>query len=314
MLVAAHELQLVHRDLKPENIMVEERADSGERAIVVDFGLAFLVESDQESLSRMTQEGIVAGTPAFLSPEQAQGRALAPSSDIYSFGCVMYEMFTGHTVFLGKEPIALLNQHIFVTPPGPREAYPEANVPVAIDSLISHMLEKDPDARPTALEVRDWLGKVLGNETVRDRGRPEALLAPRKDRSITHAPNENTDRFVPSSENAAVKTPAGARIGFLASELPPEWIVGLATARFSCGIVASKDAANFRVIVIDDATEELVKEVSEVTTVIALTSATEISDLTGLMKAGAFDVISKPFELPDLVKKVERAWRKSQRT
>ena len=90
----AHELKIVHRDLKPENVMICTQPDGGERAVVMDFGLAKERRADAE-LQKLTATGIILGTPEFMSPEQLRGRPLDPRTDVYSLSLMTYEMLTG---------------------------------------------------------------------------------------------------------------------------------------------------------------------------------------------------------------------------
>ncbi|MGB9338064.1 MAG: serine/threonine-protein kinase, partial [Polyangiales bacterium] len=91
VLASAASIGLIHRDLKPENIILDRTRD-GERTVVVDFGLAYILESEESG--RLTRAGEGLGTPDYLSPEQARGLSLSPACDIYSLGCVLYEMLT----------------------------------------------------------------------------------------------------------------------------------------------------------------------------------------------------------------------------
>ena len=103
-LVAAHEQGVVHRDVKPQNMMLTPQSE----VKIMDFGI---VRENGES--SMTQTGLVIGTPDYMSPEQAEGKAdLDQRSDIYSFGVVLYEIFTGSTPFKGTTPMGVAMQHI----------------------------------------------------------------------------------------------------------------------------------------------------------------------------------------------------------
>ena len=89
VLTAAHEIALVHRDLKPENVILEPTADGRERVVVIDFGIAFVLDAELDG--RITTADNVCGTPRYYSPEQARAEEIEPPSDIYSFGCVLFE-------------------------------------------------------------------------------------------------------------------------------------------------------------------------------------------------------------------------------
>ena len=121
-MAAAHTAGIVHRDLKPSNIMVTE---SG-RVKVLDFGLAKLVESSAvPGSSANTEAGKVVGTAAYMSPEQAQGQKVDARSDVFSFGCVLYEMLTGRRAFQGDSAISTLAAIIHLEPPSMEGTAPD---------------------------------------------------------------------------------------------------------------------------------------------------------------------------------------------
>ena len=121
------------------------RATSGSRedgtAKLGDFGLAVALDR-----SRLTEAGMMVGTVAYMPPEQALGRQADARSDLYSLGCVLYEMVTGRPPFLGDDPVAIISQHINTPPVAPSWHNPE--VPRALEALILRLLAKDPDERP----------------------------------------------------------------------------------------------------------------------------------------------------------------------
>jgi len=138
----AHQKGLVHRDLKPENIMVLGGRAGGDVAKVLDFGIAKVVGCDDEGLR--TREGIVLGTPRYMSPEQSQDLPLDGRSDLYSLGVILYEMVVGRPPFTEGAAIEILMAHISTPPPTiPREL----GVPAAIEGVIMHALSKKPESR-----------------------------------------------------------------------------------------------------------------------------------------------------------------------
>ena len=170
-MASAHEQGIIHRDLKPANVMVTE---DGERVKVLDFGLAKLTSSrgaadDLGELPTLTQtrEGMVMGTPHYMSPEQAKGEVVDHRSDIFSFGVMLFEMATGEKPFEGTSAIELLSAVLRDQPPPLTTTHPE--LPDSLDSLVQRCLEKNPDRRyQTAREV---LNDLRGMPTESESGR-----------------------------------------------------------------------------------------------------------------------------------------------
>jgi serine/threonine protein kinase/DNA-binding CsgD family transcriptional regulator len=132
----AHERDIIHRDIKPANIMVTPEG----QVKIMDLGLALPREA-----KRVTAPGMVIGTPAYISPEQAQGKELDRRTDIYSLGIVLYEMATGQLPFNADDITALLLQHVRQQPPPPRLVV--ADLPVAMERVILKTLEKQATRR-----------------------------------------------------------------------------------------------------------------------------------------------------------------------
>jgi serine/threonine protein kinase len=150
---AAHASGIVHRDLKPENIFVtRDPAQTGaaERAVkILDFGIAKLlsVEARAEGLTRA---GVLLGTPRYISPEQCCGDGdVDHRADIYSLGCILFEMMCGQPLFAREQVRALLAAHMFQRPPAASERVP--SIPAWLDHLVTRMLAKLPDERPASM-------------------------------------------------------------------------------------------------------------------------------------------------------------------
>jgi serine/threonine protein kinase/WD40 repeat protein len=165
-LAAAHQRGIGHRDLKPSNIMVSDQG----RVKVIDFGLAKLFEAEEDPLQTQgettapaTAHGEILGTPAYMSPEQIEGRAVDHRTDIFSLGVLLCEMSTGQRPFKGDTSASIMSSILRDLPPALRDLKPD--LPEHLGRIARHCLQKDPDERyQSALDVRNEL-KALQEET-----------------------------------------------------------------------------------------------------------------------------------------------------
>ena len=137
-----HEQGLIHRDLKPANVFLTEDGT----AKVGDFGLAVVLDR-----SRITQQGSLVGTAAYMPPEQALGGEVTPQSDFYALGAMLYEMVAGRPPFAGDDATAVISQHINTPPVAP--SWHTEHCPPPLEALILQMLNKDPAERPQTVEA-----------------------------------------------------------------------------------------------------------------------------------------------------------------
>jgi serine/threonine-protein kinase len=212
----SHRNGIVHRDIKPGNVMLTR---SGQ-VKVMDFGIARAVSDAQAT---MTQTAQVIGTAQYLSPEQARGERVDARSDLYSTGCLLYELLTGRPPFLGDSPVAIAYQHVRENPVPPSRLDPE--VPQWADAIVLRAMAKDPAQRyQSAAEMRADIQRALS-------GMPVA--GPRT------AAYGATQRMGPATAMAATPTGAlpGYQYGEVEGDFPPDrsrrrrtillWLLGL---------------------------------------------------------------------------------------
>ena len=174
----SHKKGIIHRDVKPANIMISQ--DGAVK--VMDFGIA---RAMSDSTSTLTQTASVLGTAQYLSPEQARGESVDARSDLYSAGCVLYEMVAGTPPFTGESPVAVAYQHVREDPAPPSSVNPE--VDRYVDAVVMQAMAKNPENRyATAGDMRTDLLTVLSG------GRPAApLVLSDDDLDDEHRPEED---------------------------------------------------------------------------------------------------------------------------
>jgi hypothetical protein len=167
-LAAAHKQGLVHRDIKPANVLLENGI---EQVKITDFGLARAVDD-----ASVTQSGVVAGTPMYMSPEQAEGATIDHRSDLFSLGTVLYAMCTGKPPFRASGTMAVLRRVIDDTPRPIRESNTE--IPEWFGAIVEKLHAKKPEERyQTAREVADLLAKCLSDMQVHGQLQPSGIAA-----------------------------------------------------------------------------------------------------------------------------------------
>ena len=151
-LAAAHAKGIIHRDMKPENVFRVQRGGDPDFVKVLDFGIARVVHGSIGARN-LTSAGSVFGTPAYMSPEQCDGRLADARSDVYSVGVVLFELLTGRPPFMADTPLGYLKQHCFDAPPSLRDTAPQANIPERLEAVVLQALAKEQDQRFPSMEA-----------------------------------------------------------------------------------------------------------------------------------------------------------------
>ncbi|MFJ5138120.1 serine/threonine-protein kinase [Streptomyces sp. NPDC088707] len=172
-LAAAHRQGVVHRDIKPGNLLV----DADGTVKLADFGIARFVDDPSAAL---TTTGQIVGTGLYLAPERALGQPASPASDVYSLGCVLYQLLTGRPPFRADTATALLYQHIDTAPVPPGRL--GVALPPEFETYLLSLLAKQPEQRPPAQAIADWFSS----------GAWRAYAAPAPARPARHAPHHTT--------------------------------------------------------------------------------------------------------------------------
>ncbi len=196
----AHAQGIIHRDLKPANILLSAPGN----LLLADFGIMYQTGEDR---TKLTLSGQVIGTPAYLAPEQAQGKEVTPAVDLYSLGIIAYELLTGRPPFSTGSPIEVMVQQVSAPPPSPRALRPD--LPLAAETVLLRMLAKDPAQRwPSATAFVDALGAALGTPAfIRPSASLATTLPPRPTPTLTAA----GDVYVPFAPSAPLATTLPSR-------------------------------------------------------------------------------------------------------
>lgn len=148
----AHNIGIIHRDLKPDNVLLQDKSDRPDWVKIVDFGISHLIHG---SAKRLTKTGRMVGTPEYIAPEQLKDKPMDIRTDLYALGIMIYEMLTGHVPFEGESAESILMKHLMEDAPPMHKFKPEFKEGTPFDSIVTKLLQKDPDARyQTATELR----------------------------------------------------------------------------------------------------------------------------------------------------------------
>jgi serine/threonine-protein kinase len=205
---AAHAEGVVHRDLKPGNVIVESLPDGRDRARVLDFGMAKALSRElSQSLTALTEQNMVFGTPEYMAPEQARGDDVDARCDVYAAGVMLYELITGSVPFQASTPIGTMTAHLVQDPPPPSSKAEDGVVPPAVEAVILHALAKRREDRyPSAAALASALESALRRPTDVASTAPPA---PESDDLATRDTEFALD--VPGALRQAAPTPPAAR-------------------------------------------------------------------------------------------------------
>ena len=245
-LSAAHEQDIVHRDLKPDNIMIRELPGGELHAVVLDFGVAKRVGATARA-DNLTATGLIVGTPKYMSPEQVSASPVGPTSDIYSLGCILYELIEGRAPFQSDEQGSVLMHHLHGTPP--RMAHPpDTPAGAAAQGLVLRMLAKSPASRPRSAEEVAQALQAIGSARPSDAPLPAWLASDdattRSPSSSGRRPLEEAHRVAEVDEAlsapwlAATPYPGTAAAAIPRRRSPRRWALGL-----GAGLLAAAAAA-----------------------------------------------------------------------
>jgi serine/threonine protein kinase len=202
----AHEAGIIHRDLKPENIFIVQSAGVRDFPKVLDFGLAKMGERQMRPGSVvLTQEGMVFGTPEFMSPEQAQGKPLTAGSDIYSLAVILYEILTGKLPFDAKSGMDHIQLHVTAKPVPLNQRVPGRVFPPLLEQVIDRALAKRPEDRfASAADFASAMRQVLEGA----RELPPRLASLKSLGSLPHATRvEPQAAHLPADRALAARSP-----------------------------------------------------------------------------------------------------------
>ncbi|HWO22986.1 MAG TPA: serine/threonine-protein kinase [Kofleriaceae bacterium] len=232
----AHREGIIHRDLKPDNIFLVPDPDviGGERAKILDFGIAKLTEDATAGVK--TRAGVVIGTPTYMAPEQFRAASSVDHrADIYALGVVLYEMLTGRPPFMAEGLMAMMEMHMFESPPPPRSLVPALSQ--ALEQVVLRALAKRPeDRQASAEELARELAAAVG-----DTREPSApTLVPPGNTAVLPLARPSADTTLGAAAGHALSTSPGTRPG---SRRPGRWIAAGAVAALgiTIGVVLATD-------------------------------------------------------------------------
>ncbi|HEV8322897.1 MAG TPA: serine/threonine-protein kinase [Myxococcota bacterium] len=343
VLERAHALGIVHRDLKPANVLVVAAPGGGERPVVVDFGLAVLLsdargdggaagggegdgDEDGAATRRLTLQGHLHGTPAYMPPEQCLGRAVDARSDLYAAGCCLYELLTGAPPFGDAEPAQVLAAQMHQVPVPPSRLDPPVTLPAALEELLLAALAKLPAQRPaSARAMKDALLAAVGAGPPGAGAPRSAARAPRMPRPAAAAAEPadlgGPERPAGTARAPAVEPDAGPVVGIVE---PPAAgtqgvsaalsLAGFAVEPLGPGDLSARGALGAVVVVPPAEAGDPVAAAARWVSpggprVLLCGPESDVALMARAIEAGVYDYVALPLDAAELVKKVGRALR-----
>jgi len=319
-LEAAHARGIVHRDIKPPNILITSGQGALPEAKVVDFGLAH-VEDKGDAGPTLTMKDIIAGTPAYMSPEQCRSLTVGHSTDIYAAGCVLTTLLQGAPPFEAESPMDLMAKQMFLSP-GPLNRPPPAEpVPSLLERLRMDMLAKQANCRPetaamAAARLREAMADDQHDQRAQYRNR-DALLAGRESR-LTLSETPPRPSLMPSDDPGG---PTLVSISVLILQPHPNgWNESTTTGLAAQGIAVlsmadSLEGTQRGEVLVVDAADDLdgairaVRSRGETPTIVSV-ARLESEVLNRLIEAGASDVLRYPLSPDTLAKRIRRVGKR----
>ncbi len=293
-LQAAHERGIIHRDLKPDNVLLTGSGDET-NVKVVDFGLAHF-EDDADAGPTLTRHDIIAGTPAYMSPEQCQSMAVTAASDLYSIGCILTELLQLSPPYDGESAAVLMAQQMFSPPPPLIRPVGAEAVPTWLDDLRLELLAKHRHRRPaSAKEVRQRIVDGGAGKPA-ERGTTRGSLTPPAPEAETSGELSRVSIRLGEGSSVNAATRAGLAmhgIDVVAEDAPVVLLRGDAElAQLASEVAALVDAG---------------------TSVLVYLDKPRAKELPSLIEAGVSDVLPKPLEPTRLARAVRRVYAKLDR-
>ncbi|MBT8493882.1 MAG: serine/threonine protein kinase [Deltaproteobacteria bacterium] len=277
---AVHAAGLIHRDVKPANVRI-----ASDRAVLVDFGLAFSDLQEAGDLARITQANMMVGTPCYLSPEQIRGSSVEAAADVYAFGCLIYQVLVGSPPFEG-EIAEIFAKHLHLPPVPPADCC-DRPVDPELNGLVMAMLAKDAKGRPEIARAKELLERLKAG----DRNRPRHAR-----RTLAPAPSGTAEG--PQVETLLYCPTGLADDGTLALAMNEVQIV--------------TDPGRAAVAYIGTGWKERRRPVEGLPTVVAL-DPSDVDELPELVRAGFADAVTTPIDWTELSRKLKRLARRRRR-